>query len=88
MEGLLAGAEDSVKQIPNFQLAQSIYEYRLTPNTVLQEKIVEYIRDDSMGKYYEGIHFHRLIFLTIGFIFSCMLTDSYFIYHIQHYVEN
>ncbi len=64
MEGLLAGAEDNVKQIPNFQLAQTIYEYRLSPSTELKEKIVQYIRDDSMEKYYAGTH-------------SCLLTCSY-----------
>ena len=54
MEGLLASAEESVKQIPNFQLAQSIYEYRLSPSSNKKEKIIEFIRDDSMGKYYAG----------------------------------
>lgn len=55
MEGLLASAEESVKQIPNFQLAQSIYEYRLSPSANMKEKIIEFIRDDSMGKYYAAL---------------------------------
>ena len=86
MEGLLAGAEDNVKQVPNFQLAQTIYEYRLSPSAELKEKIVQYIRDDSMEKYYTGTHSY-LLTCTYSLIHICSLTYL-FIFSIQVYALN
>lgn len=81
MEGLLASAEDKVKQVPNFQLAQTIYEYRLSPSLELKEKIVEYIRDDSMEKYYTGthsclpVHSHALTHIFIRSLCTALCTE-------------
>lgn len=73
MEGLLASAEENVKQVPNFQLAQKIYEYRLSQSVLVKDKIIEFIRDDSMGKYYEGSR--RVYSFTSAYSFAhvCLL---------------